>query len=278
VAQRVITDPVVLRILEGTARIDHTLPSWARRNNPIVRRQLGIYWKTLPLDIGLWLRLLLFQAGSVLLAIPFPVLYSLIMPVVTVSVLLLPMVFILYVQVLYGITSLSVNAIVYEQRNGTLDMLMVTPLPRNHILFSKVAASIWRQLDNLNLVIAAHVLLSIPIIILQYASSFSPSDEPALTAFAIVLGLAAYTVRLFLEPVMVGSVGLMIGTIVSPRIVALLVAMTLNVSYFFFINLPRLLDLSYSVRLLVEIALPLIVPVVVTWVALSIAAHVIQRD
>src|SRR5687768_12417195 len=105
VAQSAITDPVVLRILEGTARIDHSLPSWARRNNPIVRRQLGIYWKTLPLELGMWVKLLLFQAGSVLLAIPFPVLYSLIMPVVTVSVLLLPMVFMLYVQVLYNVTS-----------------------------------------------------------------------------------------------------------------------------------------------------------------------------
>jgi hypothetical protein len=85
-------------------------------------------------------------------------------------------------------------------------------------------------------------------------------------------------VRLFLEPIMVGSVGLMIGTIVSPRIVALMVAATLNSAYFFFVNLPRLFDLSYSMRLIIEIALPLIVPVLVTWVSLRMAAHVIQRD
>lgn len=277
-AQQAIPDPIVLRIVEGASRIDETLPTWARRNNPIVRRQLGVYWKTLPLEIKLWSRLLLFQAVSVLLAVPFPILYSFIMPVVTVSVLLLPLVFGLYLQVLYGVTSLSVTAIVDEQRNGTLDMLMVTPLPRNHILFSKVAASIWRQLDNLNLVIAASVLLSLPIVILQYATLYPPQDQPGMTALAVILALVGYTLRLFIEPIMVGSVGLMIGTMVSPRILALIVAGTLNGAYFLFINLPRLLELSYSMRLIVEIVLPLVIPLLITWVSLNVASYLIQRD
>src|SRR5690606_11398537 len=118
-----------------------------------------------------------------------------------------------------------------ELHNNTLSLLLVTPLPREHILFSKLAASIWRQADNLSMVATGHILLSLPVLILQYATLFSPEDQPWLTALAIILGLAANLVRLILEPMLVGAIGILVGVAVSPRAVATIVAVTVSAAY-----------------------------------------------
>jgi hypothetical protein len=278
VTQHALIDPILVRIMEGTSRIDSGLPTWARRSNPIVRRQLGIYWKTLPLELWQWVKVLLFQSALVLLAVPVPVLYSFIMPVVTVSIILVPIVIVSYAQVLFNVTNQSVTGIYEEQRNNTLQLLLITPVSLRHILFSKVAASIWRQMDNLSLAVMTHVLLTLPLLILHYASVFSPDDEPLLTALAIILALMSGMARLFLEPVMVGAIGVMIGACTSPRVLAVIVACALNGSYFLFINLPRLMPMSWSVRLVIEIGLPLVLPVVIAWLALSAAEAMLRRD
>ncbi|MEP7292198.1 MAG: hypothetical protein ABI835_10455, partial [Chloroflexota bacterium] len=66
-----------------TNEIDRNLPVWARRTNPVVRRDLGSYWKTLTPDMGLVLRIYLSQVVLILLSFPFPLLFVLLMPTVT---------------------------------------------------------------------------------------------------------------------------------------------------------------------------------------------------
>ena len=275
---RTLTDPLVLRMLEGHTRIDAGLPPWARRTHPIVRRELGIYWKTLPLELALWTRLLLFQAGVIVLAIPFPILYSFIMPVVTVSILLMPIVFLAYAQALLNILTFAAGSILDERHNKTLPLLMVTPLTLDNVLFSKLAAAIWRQHDNLGLVMMSHVLLSLPLIVLQNASYYTRSGDTWLTALAIILSLAVGLARLFVEPVMVGSLGLMLGATTSPRIVAVIAAGGLAGMYFLMINLMRLLVLPTPWRLALEMGLPLVVPVLVSAAALAATARILRAD
>jgi hypothetical protein len=271
-------DPALLRLMEGVGELDPSLPYWARRSNPIVRRQLGIYWKTLPLDISQWLKILGVEIGLVVLAAVFPALYTFIMPVVTVSVLLIPLVFGLYAQMLFNIAIQATSAAYREVHNNTLSLLLVTPLPREHILFSKLAASIWRQADNLSLVIIGHVLLSLPVLILQYATSYTPEDNAFLTSGAIILALAANLARIFLEPILVGAIGLLAGVATSPRILANIVAVTVSAAYFLFINLPRLLDLPFAGRVAVDILIPLLLPGLLAYGLLRLAGWLLARD
>ena len=48
--------------------------------------------------------------------------------------------------------------------------------------------------------------------------------------------------------------------------------------YFALLNLPRLLEMPVNLRLLLEIALPLIAPLVVIWCAFRFATHMLLRD
>src|SRR5690606_26900142 len=88
VARPMTIEPALLRLMEGVGELDTSLPYWARRSNPIVRRQLGIYWKTLPLELSHWLKILGGEMLLVIVAGLLPSVYTFIMPVVTVSVLL----------------------------------------------------------------------------------------------------------------------------------------------------------------------------------------------
>lgn len=264
--------------MEGAGELDTSLPYWARRSNPIVRRQLGIYWKTLPLDLHLWLKVLAAEMLLVVLAALVPAIYTLIMPVVTVSVLLIPLVFGLYAQVLFHITLQATHAAYTEVHNNTLSLLLVTPLPREHILLSKMAAAIWRQADSLSLVIIGHVLLSMPVLILQYATMYIPEDTPLLTSVAIMLAMAANFARLLIEPVLVSAIGIVAGVATSPRILANIVAVTVSAAYFLFINLPRTLDLPFGTRLAVDIALPLLLPGLLAYGLLRLAGWIMARD
>ena len=58
--------PDIYHNLKRAVELDTSLPAWARRSNPIVRRQLGIYWKTLPLELSQWLKVL---GGEMLLVV-----------------------------------------------------------------------------------------------------------------------------------------------------------------------------------------------------------------
>lgn len=273
-----MNERALARMTRRAQELDPSLPGWARRSNPIVRRQLGIYWKTLPLDLGQWLRVLAIEAVLVLVAAALPAFYSIIMPVVTVSILLVPLVFALYAQVLGNIAFQAAEAVYDELHNGTLPLLLVTPFPRRHILYSKIAAAIWRQVDNLSLVIIGHVLLSLPVLILQYASLYADEQPALLTSVAIILALGAGLLRLLIEPVLVAAIGALVGAVTSPRIVVRIVTVALCAAYFMFINIPRLLDLSFGARLLVETALPLALPALLVWLALVLATHLLQRD
>ena len=265
-------------MMQGQNQIDLGLPPFARRSHPVVRRELGIYWKTLPLELSLWARLLATQAAVVLLAIPFPILYSFVMPVVTVSILLMPIAFVAYAQLLLQIVMLSVRSVLDERQNNTLQLILVTPISLQTVLYSKLAASVWRQLDNLGMVMLAHVLLGLPLIVLQNAGMYSPSANSGLTALSIILALVASLARLFLEPMMTGAIGLLMGATASPRIVAVIGASSLVGMYFLLINLLRLLPLPTPLRLMVEIALPLLLPALITLGALAATVRILRSD
>ncbi len=279
-AQRVLRDKAArsIPIIVQNTDIDQQYPEWARRNNPIVRRHLGPYWKTLLPDMGLIVRLFVVQAAFVAASYVLPLLFTVLMPTVTVSLVLLPAAALIYLQVLASVAIMSTTSIVSERRNETLPLMLIIPRPLMQVLYSKLAAVIWRQIENLGLIWLAVVLFSMPLLIIQYDVVFSMEDSPILMRGALILAQGAALIRVFLEPIMVGALGLLMGATLWARIPAIVGTVLLASGYFFALNLLRLLPLDPALRLFVETILPLIAPIIITLVALRLTAWALQRD
>jgi hypothetical protein len=276
---RASVDVRLLTFLEHHKRdVDERLPEWARRSNPIVRRHLGIYWKTLLPEVRPLLTMYGFQVCLIALSYPFPFLFDLAMPMITASIILLPLAIFIYGRLLIAIGAASAEMIVDEQKKNTLTLLRATPIPLKDILLSKMAASIWRQVEDIGLLLLAALAFSLPLLILQYASFWPLDDYPIIARGAMALGLAASLVRLLVEPVMVGAIGIMTGAVLPWRSWARASAAVLTLFYFLLLNLPRRLLMGWELRVMIEIVLPLVLPVLITWIAFRLAHHALTRD
>ena len=276
---RTFFDAATIRIKQTfIPEIDRNLPSWARRTNPVVRRDLGAYWKTLTPDMMLVLRVYLIQVGLILVSFVFPVLFVLLMPTVTVTLVLLPVGLALYAQILYGVGAAAATSVAKERRNTTLDLLLLIPHPTMHTLFSKVAAAVWRQTENLSLVLMGAATVSLPLLIIQYDVFISFADDPLLMRIGLALSLGMSIVRVLIEPVMIGALGVLAGAAIPSRIPAIVTTVGVGGAYFLLINLARLAPLDTAGRLLVEIILPAVLPLLITALAFRAAAFLLTRD
>jgi hypothetical protein len=259
--------------------MDRALPEWARRSNPVVRRHLGSYWKTIVPDLGQIVRWLILQAGVVVLALPFPFLFTLLMPAVTVSLFLLPIALCIYGLNLVNAAAQGAENMAQERRNGTLAVLRVAPRPLHQLLASKMAAAVWRQIEDVNLVMVGAALLTAPVLIVEYGILFNAQLQPLPTVIAVLIGIFACTFRLLVEPIMVASLGVLFGAITPPvRMSAGTLTIVVTVAYFVLINLARLLPMGFAARVLVESVLPLILPIIIAWFSLRLAAWSLTRD
>lgn len=261
-----------------TPSVDRHLPAWARRSNPVVRRHLGIHWKVLPLEVDLLTRVLLIQIAIIAISIPVPILLPLLFTMLPVSLVLLPFVLAAYARLLLQVGSFTVRMIVDEQNNNTLALLRTTPMSLRHILYSKAAAGVWRTVEDLGLIIMGAALLTLPVIGLQYAAYWPLDEVNVISRVALALGLLTSVARLFVEPVMIASFAIVVGTIVPSRTPALLSLAGLGFFYFLLINLPRALMMPPELRMLLEFVLPIVLPLVLSMVAFRLAETVLRRD
>lgn len=258
--------------------LDRHLPQWARRSDPIVRRHLGIYWKILPLELDLLLRIYGVHAALILISIPLPIVLPLMFTLLPVSIVMLPFVAAAYGRILVQAGMFATRMMVDEQQNNTLALLRTTPMTLRHILFSKAAAAVWRQIEDLSLILVGTGLLSLPLIGLQYAAYWPLDESLAVSRLALLLGLAASMLRLIIEPFMIAALAILIGAGIPARIPAMTTLAVTGFFYFLIINLPRLLTLPPELRVLLETVLPLVLPLVVIWAAFRLAHYIIQRD
>ncbi len=258
--------------------IDRHLPSWARRSDPIVKRHLGIYWKILPLEIDLLVRIYGVQIVIIALSIFIPIILPLTFTMLPVSIVMLPFIFAAYGRVLMNIGIFTTRMIVDEQENNTLSLLRTTPIPLWHILFSKAAAGVWRQVEDLSLILMGVALLSLPVIGLQYAAYWPLDQELLFSRFTLVLGLGAAIVRLILEPFMIAAMAILIGSIVPSRIPAMTALAATGFFYFLFINLPRLLVMSAPMHVLVEFVVPVALPLLLIFVCFRLSHVFLTRE
>ncbi len=268
-AQVMSTDP---------QRMDRTLPIWARRSYPIVRHELGVFHRVMTPDLWMPLRLFLVQILVILLSFPLPGLFNLLLPIVTVPIVLIPVALYFYVDTLARIGADATTSVADAKRKQQFTLLRVTPMPLRHILSAKASAAIWRQIETLDLLLLSAALLTLPVLILQYASYYSPSDYAVVSRLFMIVGFGACLLRVLLEPAMMAAVGVLMGALTGARIPGILATLTLGFAYALLINLPRLLPLSPTERFLIEIVLPLTLPPLITIGSLRLATYVLDRD
>lgn len=230
------------------------------------------------LDLLLVLRIFIGNSVFVLLSLPLPFLLTLVMPTVMVSLVLLPIGFFMYAQSLLLIGTVAAVLVSDERRNDSLDLLRVCPRPLRQVIYSKIAAAVWRQLENLSLIITAAALLSLPLLVIQYDMLMSMSQQAVVMRLVLILALASSVIRIFLEVIMIGSIGAMVGAATNMRAPAILTTTLLTGAYFAGINLVRLLAVELELRLFIEIVLPLLLPLLIIPVCLRFTVYLLTRD
>ncbi len=266
--QRTASERRFVQMIERSAEdMDHRLPVWARRSHPLVRRQLGRHWRTLLPEVRFLWQAFLVQAALILLTLPLPFLVQVTLPAITASVLLFPFAILAYAHVLVGIGATAVTAMTSEVQNSTLDLVRSTPYDLGTILKTKVAAAVWRHVEDLGLLLTGAALLSLPLLMSHYGILWSFDQHPFLTRTAVILGLAVSIIRLILEPFMIGMLGLMLGMGLRVRSTGVLAVISTGLFYFLFINLPRLIQMDWPLRFVLEFILPIAAPLTIAWIA-----------
>ncbi len=209
-----------------------TLPYWARATNPIVRRHLGLYWRTLPPE----LQPILYISGgwiiALLIGILLPFVTDMATMLIVVSIMVIPIAMIFYARALFSIAANSAVAMSDEMRNKTMHLLMSTPMSLEQILLGKVAAAIWRKMDDLIIIVQAGALFGPPLIIMHFAALFPVVDSGVLSYPLIIIMSVIVLVRLVIEPIMFGMLGVGIGTYVPYRSTAMMMSVALVGFYF----------------------------------------------
>lgn len=271
---------------------DHgNLPYWARSTNPIVRLHLGLYWRTLPPQIApiliiaiCWSILILsaaFLPHALNVSLPIVLLSMLAMPLIVLSILIMPFVILLYAHVLLTISVDAARHMQSEMQNQTLPLLMATPMSLDQIFLGKVAAALWRRMDDVMLTLQLAALLGMPILLLTYTESFTFEETSFAMPAIIVLIYLASLVRLILEPLMFGLISVMVGTAVPFRAGAITASVSLGAFYVLIMNLmrhmPGALD-SLQGILLMDAILPIVLPVIVIGFCLWMARWLVTTD
>lgn len=223
----------------------HGLPYWARATNPIVRRHLGLYWRTLPPEFrpifyttGVWI-------AALLTGIVFPFVTDLATTVIVVSVLVIPAGIILYLRALFSVAANSAAVMADEIRNNTMQLLMSTPMSPDQIFLGKAAAALWRKMDDLVLIVQGAAIFGPPLIIMHYAGIF-PLRESGPVTYPLILAMTLTSLlRLVLEPLMFGMVGVGIGAFLPFRSIAITSSVAWVAFYFLLINMLQRLNLDY---------------------------------
>ncbi len=256
---------------------DRRLPRWARRGHPVVQRQLGFFWKIMTPDFRLTWQVYVFQVVLIAISVLIPAIFTLLLPVIVVPVMLLPFAFYAYGEALYRIGAAAAASVAEDQRARRLDLLRTTPLPLREILLAKGAAAVWRQVESLDLLLVVTAFLSLPMVLILNTQVMQ-LDEVGGARLLMIVGLTASLLRIVVEPPMIAALGVLMGSVSRDRIPAMLATGALGFAYFVMINLLRLAPLSLEARLVVEVALPLVLPPLITLFCLWLAERALGRE
>ncbi len=267
------------------------LPFWSRSTNPIVRRHLGLYWRTLPPELMPVLRIVLVWSVLLIGGALFVNVLHVALVFLIVSFVVLPVLTLGYAHILVEIAIRSAAMMQQEKRDNTLTLLMATPMSLEQILLGKVAAAFWRRMEDWVLIVYGVALTAPPALYSAFSPVWQAAESPLAASLATVGGLAVALLRLMLEPIMIGMIGVFVGSVVPYRSAAISLSVALGTAYVVLINLlsqlPNLrpqqvgrltIPPDYGLVLLIEFVLPIALPALITWGLLRLTAHLLRRD
>lgn len=258
---------------ERVYEIDRSLPPWARRSHPIVRRHLGVFWRVLPPQADVITRNAFLFSLIVLVTIAVPFLYTVLLPLSLLSLAILPFALIFYARALYDLATDSSRAMVREIDGNTLPLLLVTPIEPRDVLLSKIAGTLWRQSDSMNLLMNIVLYSQLPGVMVMYINAYPQESFGALTQIITVMVYLASILRIPLEMFMVAAIGQYIGLTTRGRSTAAASTIGLLVFYFVMVNAARFLPLpalgDIVVNVVIPLALPSLVSAIVVWLSLQ---------
>jgi len=257
--------------------LDAALPVWTRRSHPIVRRHLGIFWKVTPPNVTDLRRAVLVQGAYIAASLLLPFLITMLMPTVILTLVLLPIGLYLYAGMLFQVGGLAAAHVADERRSDSLDLLRVSPIPLPELLASKIAAAVWRHMETLTFLLIGVTYFSLPLLVLHYELIFADTGQPLLARGLTFVALIVSVIRLPLEAVYVAAIGVVVGAVSRWRVSAMVTTALLSAAYFGLLNLLRLLPSSPAGVVMVEIALPLLLPVIGITVCLWAAVRLLDQ-
>lgn len=259
------------------AEIDATLPPWARRTNPIIRRELGQFWKRLLPDFPLLTRLIAVQVGLLLL-LPASVIMTLTLPIAMLAVVIVPALLFMYARLLAIIVIRTATVIIQDRERHMLDLLRVSPLPLTHITWGKVAAALWHRIEELDIVLIGTVIFGLPLVVIAHMGSEVTNVGYQLPQRLLaVLVLTGLPLRLLLEPIFFASVALLAGLMLPTRTVAITTTLAGMVFYYALVTIPVFANVPWAGRLLIDVIVPLMVPALGTIGCMWLAHYRIQQ-
>ena len=114
---------IARRLANEVPDIDTSLPYWARRTNPIVRRQLGMYWRVFPPQIAPLAKWTVILSVGVVATIPYPLIFVFILTFLLAAATMLPFAFYLYIRALGLVIGDAATSLVDEYKNETMTLL-----------------------------------------------------------------------------------------------------------------------------------------------------------
>lgn len=268
------------------------LPYWARSTNPIVRRHLGLYWRTVPPEIRPFAVIFMTWTGVMIFGILLPPFFSIAMISYLAAIMIIPFTMVLYAHVLLNIAIDSSRAMQLEFANNTFQLLQATPMSLTQIVLGKVAAAMWRRMDDIVMIAQLALAFTPPIAFTIYSDFWALETHGVFVAPTLTL-LAALvtTIRIFLEPIMIGVVAVFIGVVVPGKGRSIAAAVVIGVFYFLLINLLSRLP---SVRgfdspegwvphngtlvILADFVLPVVLPLLIIFGVLALASRILSQD
>lgn len=270
---------------------EESLPYWSRSTNPIVRRHLGLYWRTLPPELRPVLLISLAWVGIMLLNALVPSLANYTLVTVVVSLVIIPAAALVYGHILLTVAIQSADMMQEEKRNNTLNLLRATPMTLEQLLLGKVSAALWRRMEDWVLINYAVAFANTPLYYAFYGRVWLVDEAPFLFPVAVTGAMAVALLRLMLEPMMVGVIGVFVGTITPYRNTAISLSVALSVAYFGLLWLLGQVSGAYGevtrrsfvppnhgLIILLDYVLPLALPLLISAGLLRLTAYLITRD
>jgi len=259
--------------------LDKSLPLWARRSNPIIRRQLGAHWRVFPPElrpIAIWIGYYIAFLAISLTGADF--IFIFFIPFALVSAVVFPAILYLYIRSLGQVIADSATAMVTEYTHDSLTLLRTTPFDTMEIVLSKISGAVWRRMDDVQDITTYTRTMGGMVILGSYIILFSPANNPYVAQFLALPMLIASLVRVPLELVMVASIATMLGAYTKSRNSAILATTIFAFFYFLLLLLLRFLGWHWSVQWVIDAVLPIILPIGIIYGALMMTKRAIEND